>query len=71
MNTFYFSEHLYTLGATGVKFRGGVYTTRQAARRAMYNYIDKHHLHVVEKWDDNHYKTYLCENGVRFYINRM
>jgi hypothetical protein len=71
MYPFYFSEHLYTLGATGIKFNGGVFATRQAARSSMYKYIDKHHLHIVEKYDDNHFKTYVCDNGVKFYINRM
>ena len=71
MYPFYFSKHLYTLGASGIKFKGGVFTTRQAATAKMYDYIDKHHYHIVEQYDDNHYKTYICDNGVRFYVNRM
>ena len=67
MNNF----HLYTLASTGFKMRSKVFSSRQEAREAMYHVIDKNGMHVVEKYDDNHFKTYICDNDARFYINRV
>ena len=65
------SEHQYTLAATGMKMKSQTYTSRDNARRDMYKIIDKNNLHVIKKYDDHHFKTYICDNGVRFYINRI
>ena len=65
------TSHLYTLASTDKKLRGGIYSSRQAAREAMYNYINKKGLKVVDKYDDKHYKTYICNDGTYFYINRV
>ena len=70
MNT-YERKHMYTLAATGIKFRGGTFNSRQIAENVMYDYIDKHGLHVNEVWDDKHFKTYCCNNGIKFYVNRI
>ncbi len=67
----YDRQHMYTLAATGIKFRGGTFLSRQAAEDVMYDYIDKHGLHVEEVWDDKHFKTYCCNNGIKFYVNRI
>ena len=66
-----FSNHRYSLAATGIHFRDREFGSRQIAEREMYEFINKKGLHIVEVWDDHHYKTYLCNNGIRFYINRI
>lgn len=66
------TRHYYTLGATGdIKVKEGMFTSRQAAEEKMYKIIGKHHLCVRKIYDDKHYKTYLCNNGINFYINRV
>ena len=67
----YGKSHMYTLAATGIKFKGDVFVSRRLAEKAMYKYIDNHGLHVKEIWDDKHFKTYCCDNGVKFYVNRI
>lgn len=66
-----FSQHQYTLAATGFKMRQQVFATREEAREEMYSIIDNNGFRIVKKYDDNHFKTYICDNGVRFYINRQ
>lgn len=65
------SEHYYTLAATGLKMKSYTFSSRENATNKMYEIMGKKDLHVVETWDDKHYKTYICNNGVRFYINRV
>ena len=36
----------------------------------MYKIMAKYHLTLQKVFDDNHDKTYVCDNGVRFYIQR-
>ena len=64
-------EHQYTLAATGIKIGSYIFDSREKARKVMYEIIDKNNLHVIKKYDDKHFKTYICNNGVRFYINRI
>lgn len=64
-------SHRYTLASIGLKFRSEEFTSRQAAEQRMYKVMNKHHLHVENIWNDGHYKTYLCNNNVRFFINRI
>jgi len=66
-----FGEHLYTLAATGIKEKEYMFGSRARARAKMYEIIDKKGLHVIEKYEDNHFKTYVCEGGIKFYINRI
>ena len=66
-----YSKHRYSLAATGLKTRDYEFSTRQAAEKTMYDIMKKNGLHIEEVWDDHHFKTYLCNNGVRFYINRI
>jgi len=63
--------HWYTLAATGIKFKDKSFGSRQVAEDTMYKFINKNHLKVNEVWDDKHFKTYICNDGIRFYINRV
>lgn len=65
------SNHMYTLAASGIKFRSKSFQSREAAKRSMYEFIDRKGLKIKDKWVDGHYRTYVCEDGVKFYINRF
>lgn len=65
------SHHQYSLAATGIKFKSRIYNSREIAKDDMYKFMNKHGLHIINEYDDKHYKTYICNDGVRFYINRM
>ena len=67
------SRHLYTVATIGFgkKEVNKSFSSRESATRFMYKLCDKNSLHIVEVWDDGHYKTYRCANGVNFYINRL
>lgn len=71
MYDYYSNNHLYTLGSNNKRVKGGLYHSRQSAKDDMYEYIDRKGLKVVEKYDDKHFKTYICNDGTRFYINRV
>ena len=62
--------HYYTFAATGIKVRERTFVSRELANNHMYKVMDKYGLHIEKVWNDNHDKTYLCNNGVRFYIQR-
>lgn len=63
-------EHRYSLAATGIKFHAKDYGSRIAATEAMYKEMGKRGLRIEKVYDDKHYKTYICQDNVRFYINR-
>lgn len=63
-------HHTYTLAATGIKFRNKIYSTRDEATMAMYKIMCHKGYQLKEVYDDKHYKTYICTDGIRFYINR-
>ena len=65
------NTHRYSLAATGINTKSADFLSRVAAERAMHLLMHKHGLHIVDMYDDNHFKTYICNNGVRFYINRI
>ena len=65
-----FPEHSYTLNATGIKMKERVFSNRYDANKAMYNFMGKHNLCLEKVYDDKHCKTYVCNNGVRFYVCR-
>lgn len=72
-NVFY-SKHLYVLDGVGVqteKSFNKVYTNRADAEKEMHRLVGKYSTRIVEQYDDNHDKTYVCENGAIFYIQRM
>lgn len=64
-------KHRYTLASENLDGRSYDFPSRQLAEREMHSIMGKHGLHIVEVWDDGHYKTYLCNNNVRFHINRL
>ena len=64
-------SNMYTLGATGLDKINYVCESRTKAEKCMYQLCKKHNLRIVEKYDDNHFKTYVCSNGVKFYINKV
>ena len=64
-------KHIYTLAATGIKFKSSEYTSRKNAEIEMYKFMNKNGLRILEVYDDKHYKTYVCQDGIKFYINRM
>ena len=74
MTPFYglaFSEHRYTFAATGLNVKCKEFVSRRAAEKYMHKLMNKHGLFIKEIYDDKHFKTYLCNKDVRFYINRM
>lgn len=46
------------------------FNSRNAANDAMYRLIGKYGLKITKIYDDKHSKTYICNDGVKFYINR-
>lgn len=63
--------HGYSLAVTGLRSKyNKTFSTREAANAYMYKLCDKFGLKVEEIWNDNHDKTYLCNKGVTFYIQR-
>lgn len=66
-----YSNHYYTFAATGLKIKSKDFCTREAATKYMYKVCKKYGLRIENVWDDNHFKTYLCNNGIRFYIQRV
>lgn len=64
-------KHVYTLAATGIKFKSKEYASRQNAEHDMFKFMNRNGLRILEVYDDKHYKTYICQDNVRFYINRM
>ena len=68
---FNYNKHRYTLAATGLKIKDYEFTSRQVAESVMHELMNKNGLHIEDIWDDHHFKTYICNNGVRFYINRI
>ena len=67
----YYFSNTYVLNATGIKMREKRFGSREAANQAMYQYMAKHHITLKEIYDDKHNKTYVCDNGIRFYIQRL
>lgn len=69
---FYTPAHSYSLATSGLgkKNVSRNFSSRSAANEYMYKLCAKHGLTIIETWDDNHDKTYVCSNGVKFYIQR-
>lgn len=66
-----YGKHRYSLASTGLKVKSEEFSSRNDAEHAMHLLMKKYGLHIENVYDDNHYKTYLCNNNVRFYINRI
>ncbi len=68
-------NHSYSFAVVGLK--PGLFGfekcfhSRQEANEYMYSLCAKYGLKIEKIWDDNHDKTYHCNKGVSFYIQRM
>ena len=51
------------------RLRTKTFASREAANQEMYRLMGKHKLQLVTVYNDNHYRTYVCD-GAKFYINR-
>ena len=65
-----FNEHYYTCTCTGMKISEKEFPSRQQANEYMYKQCKKHGLRIKEVWRDNHDITYICNDNVRFYVQR-
>ena len=69
-----YAKHTYVLEGVGVKpekcFKK-IYFNRDVAEKEMYRLMDKYSTKAVEVYEDNHDKTYVCDNGATFYISRL
>lgn len=65
------NEHNYSFAVVGLgKHLDAIFGSREAATEHMYSVCRKYGLHINKVYDDNHDKTYICDNGVTFYIQR-
>lgn len=65
------NSHNYSVAVIGLtKKHNKIFATRDAANKYMYKLCNKYGLKIEEVWNDNHDKTYLCNKGVTFYIQR-
>lgn len=68
----FLNGHRYSLASTGlVKNVDREFNSREQATETMYKICKKYGLCIEEIYDDKHDKTYICNQGVRFYIHRM
>ncbi|MBE6133143.1 MAG: hypothetical protein E7178_00545 [Erysipelotrichaceae bacterium] len=69
-----YAKHTYALDGVGVKrdrsFKK-IYFTRENAEKEMYRLMNKYSTRAVKIYEDNHDKTYICDNGATFYITRL
>ena len=63
----------YTFAAIDApkRIRSKTFLSREAATRHMYDICGKLGTSIREIYNDKHFKTYICENGTRFFINRV
>ena len=63
--------HKYSLATSGLKKDvSKIFLTRNEANQFMYHLMEEEHLTCVEVYDDKHDKTFIMNNGARFYIQR-
>ena len=63
--------HYYTLVLLGAKKNvSRLFKSRDAANTVMYELMGKLGLSIEKVYDDKHDKTYICNNGAEFHINR-
>ena len=68
------AKHAYVLDGDGVqeeKCFEKIYFNRHTAEKDMYRLMNKYSTHTVKMYDDKHDKTYICDNGIKFYITRL
>lgn len=64
-------SHYYTFSCTGLKrVKNKTFASREEAKQYMYEICGKNGLQVKDIWEDHHEVTYLCTDGVRFFIHR-
>ena len=64
--------HYYTLVLLGAKKKvSKLFKSRYAANNVMYKLMGKLGLSIEKVYDDHHDKTYICNNGAEFHINRF
>lgn len=63
--------HLYSVDSVGCNIKSRTFSSRQLAKNYMYDYIDRKGIRIREKWHDGHYVTYVCDNGIKFFISRI
>lgn len=72
INNYIFTGHQYTVGSTGLKKNcDKTFLSRQTANNYMYRLCKKYDLDIIEVYDDKHSKTYVCNNGIKFFVNRI
>ena len=63
--------HTYSVALSDSKRRySKVFPSRENATQAMYKQCRKMGVYIVKVWDDHHEKTYICNDGSQFHINR-
>lgn len=71
MMSFNTNKYLYTLASTGLDTNKVLtFITRNEAMDYMYKLCRRYDLVIEEIWNDNHDRTYNCNDGVSFYIQR-
>ena len=65
-------NHTYSLVLIGTgKTVSKTFSSRYAANQAMYKLMGKHGLTLEKVYNDSHDKTYICNKGAEFHINRI
>lgn len=68
---FTLNGHRYTMSfERNGKIKSKEFLSREAANQEMYRLVGKYDLSIEKVYDDKHYKTYICNNNVKFYITR-
>jgi hypothetical protein len=66
------ASHQYELVSTGLKHDcDKIFFSRENANQHMYKLCGKNGTRITKIYDDKHVKTYICENGVRFFVSRV
>lgn len=68
LNGHYYSLALVAYGVE--KDIDTLYSSRQAAEKQMHKLMKRYGVRLLEEYDDNHDKTYVCDRNVRFFITR-
>lgn len=68
-----YAKHAYVLDGVGIQDKAfkKTYFTRDNAEKEMYRLMNKYSTKAVKVYEDNHDKTYVCANGMTFYISRL
>lgn len=64
-------KHNYSFACSGMKVASKEFSTRDSATKYMYKICSKYNLVVRKVYRDNHDITYVCDNGIKFYIQRV